>query len=143
MWLFLWLDRVGVADNVGSHNFLDSEEHHDDDIKGLAIFALSVWKTTGFFFDNRANKCKLRGKLVLDIVNGADNDNDIDNNYDNGNDDDNDNDNDNDNDDCNIYPDFLLLGVVSLLGRASGGLVLSSLRASTFVRIICWFQVRW
>ena len=27
MWIFLWLDRVGVTDNVGSHHFLDSEEH--------------------------------------------------------------------------------------------------------------------
>ena len=71
--------------------------------------------------------------------NGDDNDNDNDNNYDNGNGDDN----DNDNADYNIYPDDLLLGVVSLLGRASGGLVLSSLRASTFDRIICTFQVRW
>ena len=29
------------------------------------------------------------------------------------------------------HPDFLLLGVVSLLGRANGGRVLSSLKAST------------
>ena len=74
-----------------------------------------------------------------DIANGDDNDKDNNNNADNGNGDDN----DNDNADCNIYPDFLLLGVVSLLGRASGGLVLSSLRASTFVRMICMIQARW
>ena len=34
-----------------------------------------------------------------------------------------------------IHPDFLLLGVVSLLGRASGGRVLSSLKASTWTHI--------
>ena len=43
-----------------------------------------------------------------------------------------------DNDDLvdDRHPDFLLLGVVSLLGRASGGRVLSSLRASTLRLIV-------